>query len=357
MLREAPFDEAEYLRANPDVAEYIAQGRVSSGAEHYAILGRAEGRSARTRRGKLRAGLDIPNLAGVEVGALDKPTVDRSEGDIRFVDYADRDTLQRIYRSDPAVDTDNIVETDAVWGDSTLIDALGGRPADYVLASHVIEHVPDVLTWLAEIESVLTEGGEVRLVVPDKRYTFDVLRNESRLPDVLDAWVQKARVPLARHHLDFMLLAREIDLKAAWRGELALDELKPMSTFEIAVSIARDVVENGTYHDAHCWVFSPRSFCDLMRDLGALDLLHLRCTEFVDTERNSWEFYVALAPCTDKHLVAASWQAARDTCSSDVPPKPATPVPPEAVVEVPPAAAIGLISRAVAAAARRRPRR
>jgi len=39
------FDEAAYLDANPDVAEFVIKGIIQSGAWHYAMYGRFEGRS------------------------------------------------------------------------------------------------------------------------------------------------------------------------------------------------------------------------------------------------------------------------------------------------------------------------
>jgi hypothetical protein len=41
---EGGFNEAAYLRANPDVAAAVREGRLSSGAAHYEQYGRFEGR-------------------------------------------------------------------------------------------------------------------------------------------------------------------------------------------------------------------------------------------------------------------------------------------------------------------------
>ena len=38
------FDEAEYLRCNPDVRRAVSRGQVDSGAAHYRVFGRREGR-------------------------------------------------------------------------------------------------------------------------------------------------------------------------------------------------------------------------------------------------------------------------------------------------------------------------
>ena len=46
------------------------------------------------RRDKILAGLDLPSLEGVEIGALTAPLVTRAEGSIFYVDHADTKTLQ-----------------------------------------------------------------------------------------------------------------------------------------------------------------------------------------------------------------------------------------------------------------------
>lgn len=38
------FDEREYLRCNPDVRRAVANGQMESGAAHYRVFGRREGR-------------------------------------------------------------------------------------------------------------------------------------------------------------------------------------------------------------------------------------------------------------------------------------------------------------------------
>jgi SAM-dependent methyltransferase len=339
MDRLSAFDEAEYLAANPDVAHAIETGVVASGKEHYERHGRLEGRPLRTRRGKLRGGLDVSRMTGLEIGALDSPTVGKHEGDVIFVDYADRDFLRHRYRDDPHVHLDQIVEVDAIWGENTLRDAVGGdRRVDYVLASHVAEHVPDLITWLNEIHSVLNPGGSVRLVVPDKRYTFDYLRAETRLHDILDAYIRRARTPLPRAILDFCMLARVVDARAAWRGELDVETLPRMSFEQDAISTARDAYENGSYHDVHCWVFTPASFVNLMQEVGRLGLVRLRCEEIVSTEYCQAEFFVVMAPGDDPDEIAASWTQASEMLRTE----------PVADVSPPPLAAEQIGGRAAA---------
>jgi SAM-dependent methyltransferase len=152
---------------------------------------------------KMLKGLDLRTMTGVEIGALTSPLVGRADGEIIYVDHADTETLRRKYAADANVDVSRIVEVDAVWGSNTLQQAIGeGRKADYVIASHVVEHVPDLLSWLAEIQGVLRPTGTLRLAVPDRRFTFDFLRQETRLSDILNARLAAARAPLPAQILD-----------------------------------------------------------------------------------------------------------------------------------------------------------
>jgi 2-polyprenyl-3-methyl-5-hydroxy-6-metoxy-1,4-benzoquinol methylase len=271
------------------------------------------------RKKKILAGLDLSSLVGAEIGPLCNPLVAKTDGDVTYVDYCDAENLRKHYAGNPSVDTDKIVETDAIWGEQTLAETLK-RPVDFIVASHVIEHVPDLITWLSELSRALTPNGEVRLAVPDKRFTFDFLRRETELSDVLDSYVLAARVPKPHAILDYYLNATQVDPIAAWNGELNENNLKRPNTFEQAMAMARDAATNGTYHDAHCWVFTPRSFADLFEQLSALGLVQFACERFIDTEVNTIEFFVWLKPETDKAKIVASWQRMGEEAKASMPP-------------------------------------
>ena len=264
--------------------------------------------SGMQRREKLLFNLDVSKLVGIEIGALDKPFIQRNDGNILYVDYTDREGLVEKYRQDPNVNVENIVRVDAIWGENTLADAVDHRKVDYVIASHVIEHVPDLITWLAELRSILKDTGEVRLMIPDRRFTFDYLREETRFADVVNSFLLRARVPQPHSVLDFLLNAVRLDCTAAWDGEIETSKLVKFQTFENAVKIARDVLDNGTYHDVHCWVFTPKSFGRLMAQMADVGLLDFACDRFHDTEKHTFEFFVSLRPSSDRRVIARSWR-------------------------------------------------
>jgi 2-polyprenyl-3-methyl-5-hydroxy-6-metoxy-1,4-benzoquinol methylase len=270
------------------------------------------------RRQKILEGLNLGDSVGAEIGPLCSPLVTRDQGRVFYVDYTSADYLKAKYANDPAVDVSKIVEVDALWGDKSLKEALGEDVVlDYVIASHVVEHVPDLVTWLDEVGSVLKPSGELCLAVPDRRFTFDYARGETRISDVLTAYLLRARVPQPHEVLDFVLNAKKVDLQKAWSGEINVAELVPYNTFEDAVSRARDVLENGTYHDTHCWVFTPRSFAGLCQRLATVGLLHFACERFHDTEHNQLEFFVKLRRCDDRDKIIKSWLRMKESVVED----------------------------------------
>src|ERR1044072_4726044 len=76
--------------------------------------------SGMQRREKLLFNLDVSKLVGIEIGALDKPFIQRNDGNSLYVDYTDREGLVEKYRQDPNVNVENIVRVDAIWGENTL---------------------------------------------------------------------------------------------------------------------------------------------------------------------------------------------------------------------------------------------
>jgi Methyltransferase domain len=261
------------------------------------------------RRDKLITGLDLRHGVGIEIGPLDRPVVTKQDGEILYVDHADTASIRGKYQGNSDVNIASIVNVDAVWGTQTLQQAIGpARNVDYIIASHVIEHVPDIITWLDELRAVLKPRGQVRLAVPDRRFTFDYLRRETSLADILNSYLLRARKPLPISILDFCLNVARVNSVDAWEHRVDPSRLKPSYTVDGAISIARDSLENGNYHDVHCWVFTPESFADLFAKAGEIGLIRFACGAFHDTEQYEMEFFVTLSVCDDPVEVVRSWR-------------------------------------------------
>lgn len=103
------------------------------------------------RREKMLAAIDPSHGKGLEVGLLENPIGTREMGEVRYVDHASTEQLRAKNRDNPFVKVDRIVDVDYFWGDSSLPEPVAAEaPFDYVVASRVVEHVPDLVGWLGE---------------------------------------------------------------------------------------------------------------------------------------------------------------------------------------------------------------
>ena len=92
---------------------------------------------------------------GLEIGALDNPIARKEVGTVYYADYCSTDQLKENHRNTPTVNIDNIVQVDFVTNGGAISDVVPTDIRfDYVLASHVIEHVPDIISWLQDVGKV-----------------------------------------------------------------------------------------------------------------------------------------------------------------------------------------------------------
>jgi SAM-dependent methyltransferase len=272
------------------------------------------------RKVKLLSGLNLSTAIGAEIGALCRPVVTRADGKVYYVDHATTEALREKYKHDPNVDIDALVDVDAVWGKQSLSEALGGRSVDYVIASHVVEHVPDLVGWFAEIGAILKPAGQLRLAVPDKRFTFDLMREESRISDVLSAYAVRARIPQPQAIIDHVVNVRyDVNAGAIWAGLPSGG--RAAHTFADGLAAAQDAFANGNYHDVHVWVFTPSTFARICRLLVENGFLNMSCGNFFDTASNEIEFQVHMQQCADVEVASASW-ARMEAAAAPLPPPP-----------------------------------
>jgi 2-polyprenyl-3-methyl-5-hydroxy-6-metoxy-1,4-benzoquinol methylase len=248
-----------------------------------------------TRNEKLLKNIDPAHQVGVEIGALASPIVTRQMGQIRYVDHATTEALRLKYAHDPSIDIAKIVDVDYIWGEKRLEELTQAEaPFDYLIASHVIEHVPDLLGWLNEIRSILKPGGVLSLAIPDKRQCFDYNRQPTRLCEVLEAYLRQNRRPSSLQIFDFYASAVTTNKNEwVWSGTLEQGTtFKTSYTLSTAWEITKNTFTTNSYCDVHCWVFTPESFLDLLADMAELQLLKFEIIQFYPTE--GCEFFVSL---------------------------------------------------------------
>ncbi len=238
-------------------------------------------------------GTNLADELGLEIGALHAPLVGRGEGRVLYVDYASAETLRSNFRhpGDPA----DVVEVDIIWGDRPLRDCVG-QPVGYVLASHVIEHVPDLIGWLLELHGALRPGGIVGLAIPDRRRTFDLRRPVSLPGEMVEAYLRRHRQPSLRQVFDAAALSKDTAEAEDWRpGESRCGlPAEVLRRLEPARDMVIRLAETPAYIDAHCWVFTPESFLDMAEALHRMGYFPFAVEGFHPTEPGSIEFQVRL---------------------------------------------------------------
>jgi 2-polyprenyl-3-methyl-5-hydroxy-6-metoxy-1,4-benzoquinol methylase len=284
----ADFDDALYLRIHPDVRAAGIDARL-----HYLKYGRREGRPylPERRRDKLLSFID-PAKRGIEIGPSHSPICPKSEGyRVEIIDHLSQEALKQKYTGH-GVNLDAIEHVDYVWNGEAYSDLTNcSHGYGWIVASHVIEHTPDLVQFLRGCDDILDEKGVLVLAIPDKRYCFDHLRPKTSLAAVIDAFEAKRSIHSVGTAAENFLNACQIDPTAEWDSARATDLriIHPLSD----VFTSMQAIRNSHFLDLHAWCFTPSSFRLMIHDLFTLQLINSREVGFFDTVGN--EFIIAMS--------------------------------------------------------------
>jgi predicted SAM-dependent methyltransferase len=249
----------------------------------------------------LTAGRDIASCTGIEIGPRDSPLILKSAAPVLYADYADAATIRANLHS-VKHDRACVVDVDIVTGGRSLAAVAPAR-VDYVIASHVAEHVPDLLGWLFDVHAVLKGDGTLGLAIPDRRFTFDRFRRESTIAEAVEAYLLQATRPSLRQVFDSAWPAVEIGVDQAWRNAIveSASAENRLNRLKLALELVKRLKKSGAYNDAHCWVFTPASFLDLLDQAARMDLLPYTLQVFHPTELHGYEFFAVLRRADGDH--------------------------------------------------------
>jgi len=274
---------------------------------------------------KLTGLLPISNGKGAEIGPLDIPILSKEESNVLYVDHLDTEGLQEKYPN-----VANIVPIDRPMVNDSLFDTLrSDGPLDYIVASQVFEHVPNPIRWLHEAAKVLRPGGFLALALPDRRTTFDLLRQESRASDLVSAYLQDAVVPDIRSVYDHHSQAAYINMLWATPLSVTPEEVvdgcglvQPKRATDNYMEYVYSAKE-GTYFDVHAWVYTPPNFLIIMAQLALDGFMPFRCHQFYPTDENCgdrgmYTFFVILEKA-DKDIEVSDLRNSFLRCLGDNP--------------------------------------
>ncbi|MGM0882774.1 MAG: methyltransferase domain-containing protein [Bacillota bacterium] len=247
------------------------------------------------RKSKILYNIDVKNSVGLEIGPLTWSIVRKNEGNIYYADHTTTEELIKKYQYDPNVDVTNIPQIDFILGEKTYRETIPSYLSfDYIVASHVIEHIPDVIGWLAELNEILKDGGFVCLAVPDKRYTFDYFRKLTTAGELIDAYLNRLRRPSPRQIFDYLSNVAKINTADTWSPDFDASNVERYHSDDSAMCHCIENFQNNEYLDVHCSVFTSHSFLELFNQLSRLHLVNFKIAKFYETERLSNEFIIIL---------------------------------------------------------------
>ena len=263
---------------------------------------------AKGRSDRLRSTFNVAGK-GLEIGPSHSPLMPKAAGfDVEILDYLDAKGLREKYAR-AGLDVSAVEEVDFIGDGRSMTEVIGARNRyDWIVASHVIEHVPDLVSFLADCEALLKPGGSLVLAVPDKRCCFDILRPISTVGQVLQAHVDGRKRPPPGIVFDDVAYARKRDGHIGWslRDRNELTEVRPA---EGAWGLFEQARSSDAYIDMHCWVFVPSSFRLVINALAAFGLIGLRELSF---QINDGEFFAVLstsAPLAELNIGALALAA------------------------------------------------
>jgi SAM-dependent methyltransferase len=238
--------------------------------------------------------LFAPTGLGLEIGPLHAGIVPKRDGfSVEILDHASTAALREKYRGQPAVDTALIEEVDYVSDGRGLLETIGQPERyDWIVASHVIEHVPDLAGFLLDCQALLRPRGTLVLAVPDKRRCFDALRPPTSTGAVLQAhFDHRTRHPpgtIFDHFADHVYKGGRETWDRAAVGAMTLRH-----DLALAWDACRMAAQSAAYVDSHGWVFTPSSFRLILRDLNEIGVVAMRELRFMPTD--GAEFIVTLS--------------------------------------------------------------
>lgn len=233
------------------------------------------------------------NSFGLEIGASYNPVAPRRGGwNIEIADHLNTSALREKYAR-WGVDCGAIEDVDHVINEKGLFSSIGQAEGyDFIIASHVIEHVPNFVQFLVDCEKLLKPGGILSLAIPDKRFCFDVLKPLSTLGQILQAHLDKRLKHPPGVIFDAHALHATLGESLAWGGSQPLDDLRLVHSVTEAYSKMQEAIATGEYVDVHAWQFVPESFVLHINDLRQLGLIGLNVV--TSSETLGYEFFVTL---------------------------------------------------------------
>ncbi|MDQ3159769.1 MAG: class I SAM-dependent methyltransferase [Pseudomonadota bacterium] len=222
-----------------DVAPNILYGFANGGAAPLRVAEDLEGLGGTATSTDLReiAAAGLRGI-GMEFGSGASPFPVPLRCHMLYADAYSFDTLRaNMY---PGQTHQQMVRPDFVTNLQTL-KGVADESLDFIVACHVIEHTVSPITALKSCWRALKPGGDLILVVPDMRKTFDHARESTSLQHLIEDYRAPSRERDWHHFMEFYTKAFNVNVDA------------DIDTF---ISAKQDAGADIHYH---CWTYESFS--------------------------------------------------------------------------------------------------
>ena len=294
-------DLGVYRRLNEDLASLCDDDL----AEHWFQFGRNEGRvsnSLTTREDFANLFKSVAQIDEVlEIAPFASPLLSGA----RTCDVLPQSSL-RIRAAELGLDAAKVPPVDYLLDPGVGLDAIE-TSFRVILSSHMIEHTPDLLSHLEQVEVRLVPGGYYFLLIPDARKCFDHFIPLSSPAEVLVAYYEKRKNHLLRSVIEHRALTTHNDAVRHWNGDHG--EYGQDFAARVQASLDEQRSAQGAYIDVHAWYFTPESFRSIITVTSGSVGLGLDVVRVYPTRRLSNEFWAILHKRVDSER-GAPWPPA-----------------------------------------------
>lgn len=234
-----------------------------------------------------------PNGKGLEIGPLDKPMATKEKFNVKYVDHLTQSQLKEKYSNNEFVNLKNIIEVDFVTNNKPLTEIIKNEVFDFIIASHVIEHIPDFIGFINQCLTLLRQGGILSIIAPDKRYSFDIYRRISTFSDIYSAYIEQRFEPTIRDICEHYFEVVKVSPIELWENTNLL-VLNKYHTYDEAIQIASKALKESWKIDCHVWVFTYDSFLSLIQEYTFHKLISCNVKYSCAPIINEMEFFCSL---------------------------------------------------------------
>jgi hypothetical protein len=224
----------------------------------------------------------------LEIGPLNRPLINGPF--MRYFDLLPTSELKDRAKAE-GLDPNGVPEIHFFHSNGDL--SVIGQKFHDVVSAHCIEHQPDLIKHLNQVEELLeNEGSRYWLIIPDKRYCFDALLPVSSISEIVQANVENHVKPSIWKVIEHRAMTTHNNSIEHWRGNSGshgTDLKERWNAAEAEFNLA-----NGNYIDVHCWQFTPKSFASTVSNLHNLGLISFQVEQIFETPTNNLEFCVVL---------------------------------------------------------------